>query len=224
MLYKLDIQFFGGRGASSSGGSGSGGGKLGHPREQRDDYTPEQYKALENYTGSSSINKHLGVEGYDNMDAYYKKMADNLDSAIAKSGWNKTETDTPYMRGAGAIVVGVPQDMKFSSKQELADYINKNSVGNKYTNEGYTSITTTPSVARSFANSQSGKNPIILEYKQIKKGTKGAYVSGGHGKKPISVFGSDEDETLMQRKVKTTPISAWVGNDGYVHVAVIAGG
>lgn len=224
MLYKLDIQFFGGRGASSSGGGGSGSGKLGHPREQRDDYTPEQYKALEDYTSSSSINKHLGVEGYDNMDAYYKNMADNLDKAIAKSGWNKTETNTPYMRGAGAIVVGVPQDMKFKSQQDLADYINKNSVGNKYVNEGYTSITTQHHTAKSFADTQKGKNPIILEYAKIKKGTKGAYVSGGHGKKPISVFGSMEDETLMQRKVKTTPISAWVGNDGYVHVAVIAGG
>lgn len=208
----------GGRGASSGKG-GSGGGILGNPREQRDDYTQAEYNALQKYTQSSSINGRLGTVGVEGLDEYDKKYVANLDSALAKSGFNKTMDNTPFLRGGGGIMIGVPTDMSFSSPQELADYINNNSVGNVFKNVGYTSITTTPGVAASFASGQT--NGIILHYNRIYEGMKGGYVSGGKGKKAISVYGTHEDETLLQRNVHFIPLQAVV-KGGQVHVSVIA--
>lgn len=64
-------------------------------------------------------------------------------------------------------------------------------------------------------------DPIVVKYDKIGKGMKGAYVSGGKGKTPISYFGQSEYETLLQRNVKTTPVKAYVQN-GTVYVHVIA--
>lgn len=212
---------------SATGGGGDDGAKMAAERRRRgladpleqQDYPPEERKALYDYTYSSHINWELGNKGYDNLDPTHKKMAENLDKAIAKSGWNKDQDNTPFSRGCGAIVVGVPQNQKFSSQQDLADYINKNCVGGTFTNVGYTSITHKDSVASGFKSSQ--PNPIVVKYDKIGKGMKGAYVSGGKGKKPISYYGEYEYETLLQRNVKTTPVKAYVKN-GTVYVHVIA--
>ena len=215
----------GGRGASSGGGSG-GVASLGDPREQRTDFTYDEERSLYNYTKSSNINKKLGLQGYDKLSASDKQYVENLDKAINKAGFKSDYIpdgkDKPmFMRGGGAVMIGVPESMSFNNPQEMADYINKNLIGKYTTNAGYTSVTTTKSVADGFASGQ--KNPVILEYGEIKKGTRGTYVSGGKGQKAISFYGKGEDETLLQRNVSTAPVQAYVKN-GRVHVVVMAHG
>lgn len=196
-----------------------GGGKLNSPFVQQT-YPFEEERALFEYTEESSINGRLGTSGYDGLSDKDKEYVDNLDKAIAKSGWNKTATNTNVRRGGGAICVGVDKSLDFSGDpQGLADYINNEVVGKKYGyNAGFTSMTQSLGVAQSFADGQ--KNPIIIHYDLIEKGTKAAYVSGGGGKKAISAFGSGEDESLAQRNLYTYANRAWVEQDGYCHVSV----
>lgn len=204
----------GGRGATSGVGS------LGSPTAQRD-YPPAEEDALRRYTRLSSINPLLGRKGYDGLSDSNKELVQNLDKAIARTGFNKdyiAGDSFKFSRGASGRSIGVPKDQDFNNAQELADYINNNLVGKPSINKGYTSITQDSSVSNNFASSH--KNAVVLEYAKISKGVRGAYLSGGNGKAAISHYGSRERETLLQRNLKTTPISAWVDSNGTVHVAV----
>ena len=205
-------------GGRSSAGVGGSMPKLANPREQID-YPQDEQTKLYDYTESSHINYELGVIGYNNMSDTYKEMADTLDTAISKSGWTKDEFQTGMYRGGGGVMIGVSQDQTFQSKQDLVNFINNNLIGVPTTNAGYTSITGTFSVAKSFSSGE--KNAVILEYGKIGKGMRGAYVSGGNGKKAISYYGTDENETILQRNVKTTPVMAYL-KDNRVHVVVTA--
>lgn len=205
----------GGRGASSSGG---GGGGIGSPRQQRSDYTPEQLATIKDYTGVGyHVNERIAGQGMSGLSQKDKEFVKNMDDAIAKSGWSADEIQTNYVRGGNGRMVGVPDGMKFNSKKELADYINSQLVGNKVINDGYTSITTKPGTATSFAKSKT--NGVVMHYNMIGKGTKGMFVSDKD--KPISRMGSGEQETILQRGMATIPLGAWVEN-GVVHVDVIA--
>lgn len=202
------------------------------PIAQYDSYTDEEREALYNYTISSHINYELGTLGFDNMDDYYKEMAINMDKAIAHTGFTEDYVpnayDKPYLsRGGGAIMIGVPEDMKFSTPQKLADYINKNCVFNQdtgeiyeYTNAGYTSITQRPSVSNGIFSS--GKtNPVVLDYVMIEKGVRGAFVSGGKGKVPISYFEENEAETIIERGISMYIAGKATVVNGKVHVPVV---
>ena len=207
------------RGGKRGAGGKGGGARLASPTEQiEDQYSTGEQEALSWYTDSSYINSKLAFNGYDSLDKSERDKVKNMDSAIEKSGWNETETNTPFLRGAGGYAIGISEDMEFKSQQQMVDYINSKLVGTETQNVGYTSITRKPDIAKSFSSGE--EHPIIMEYVHIEKGVKGAYLSGGGNKKAISSFGTYEDETLLQRNIWTAPTNAYIGNDGRVHVQV----
>lgn len=184
--------------------------------------TEAEARALRKYTDSSHINMVLGKADGDLNSPIFsdaeREQVRNMDSAIEGFGWNKTETNTPFVRGAGAITCGVPTN--YMTPQEIVDYINTKRIGTKNVNVGYTSICRKSNVASSFSGNQ--KNPVVLEYRTIGKGMRGVFVSGGNGKMPISGFGTNENETLLQRNVVTVPVYAYLGSDGRPRVVVDA--
>ena len=187
--------------------------------ENRAEISADERHALWEYTDSSVIINSRLAEAKGRaaeLKGHVKQTVKDMDSAINRFGWNKKEMlgeDGALYRGAKLWALGIPTDAGLKG-EALADYINENRLGTINLNYGYTSTSLSESVAKGFIHQHNG---VIVEYNSVGRGVRGLYVSDEN--RPISAFKDYEQELLMQRNLVTVPLGAWVGSDGYVHVA-----
>lgn len=178
---KLDIQLFGGRGASSSKRTKTNkasGGLTDSEKEAIFDYTTSRYQ---------SINESLRSGGSGNTKED-KEIVKELDKAINKS---ELKNGATLYRGSSVESVGLEKHVRNLTTQDV-----KSLVGKEITNKAYTSTTTSKQVSERFSG-RSEKYDGTVNWVITAKGRKKGLDVGKN-----SNFGDKEKEVILPRNAK----------------------
>lgn len=209
-MVKLDLQFFGGRGSTSSSGGGAG---SGNRKTQKEHMTwsepPSKAQQLAQQNGIdlydagkqvSSVEAYCGIS-YDSIrDAQYN-------GRTGTSDYNKAQQIEQFIAQSPVWAGGdLYRGIKLP-KESVSQLM----VGAKIDMRGMSSWSSKESVAESFAETYGGsKKSVIFRTKGTKKGTSVTHLSG---------YGKSESEVLISGKATWT-IKKISQSNGIIYVDV----
>ena len=208
-MLKIDLQLFGGRGASSGGKGGSGAkGRTQREHEEKWGEPPSKAKQLADRNGISlsdaddqvtAIKDYSGTDYSEiraaqyngNTNSMYYDQAQAIEAYIAQS---------PTWDG-GNIYRGIKMD---------ADSFSQMQVGGRIDMRGLSSWSSDEQIAHNFAQSYGTKKSVVFRSKGTKQGASITH---------LSKFGTSESEVLVSGKATwTIKKITKVGNITYVDV------
>lgn len=208
---KLNLQFFGGRGAS-----------LG--KTLANSLSTNQENAIEAYISGDMmwINQYLRGRGdFGELSENEKEFIDDMDkaldytlgeeklyrsvdiTALSQNIGNNAYDLIDYLRWGDEVIM--TKD-KLSKMKSLADSL----IGKEITEKGYMSTTKDPRIADEFRDFTGSENPIVIDFEK-KKGLKGRDL------KKFEIAEDPQKEVLLNRNVKYK-ITGFEVVDGQVRV------